>query len=562
MQAVRVGLFVLLVAFVMLQGCSHGKYIYWKPVAVEQSDAISGLLAYQYIALNQVTDNNLAGYCQQLAQTRSSGYQLYLLQLSCAERWLAQPLDQQQFVKASTYYNAALLPLVRAAVNAQDTRSLNLTLRFMPDVDESQQAFSTFYMADDIQTYDDYIQHAVAPGLGIAVVARRDNTAVGIDRYFPPEGIFRPMTVVPVKLDFTDPTQPVLTLRGVYMASARQWQQGEQHYWLTFDKSAPYLCLVEYAVADQLEDDGLFNAEKVEDKLGIYAIEPFSAKKKPILMIHGLNSSPLIWRRLSWAIFSDPELSAKYQIWHAFYPSGPPPFFNAMRLRHLSDDLMHKIFSPSHEPNMIVIGHSMGGIIGKTFVQSTGNTLWDTTFYRTPEALSVDSQTRKTLGDIFIFNARPYVTAAIFLDTPHQGAKTADSWLGRLASAMITLPASMKKVFTNLWTGITAKDIKPAMRGYMSGYGPNSVDVLSPHHPLVKQLNRLPFQVPVYSVVGNKALARCASPLSCPSLNDSVVPYTSAHLAQAQAEIMVQSEHNSYQSTQAIEFIKEILISY
>jgi pimeloyl-ACP methyl ester carboxylesterase len=281
-------------------------------------------------------------------------------------------------------------------------------------------------------------------------------------------------------------------------------------------------------------------------------------------MIHGLNSSPLIWRRLSWAIFSNPQLSARYQVWHAFYPSGPPPFFNAMRLRKHTDDLLQHI-SPDLQAvaanNMILVGHSMGGIISKTFVQNSGTALWDTTFYRPAAELLVDADTRQTLQDIFIFAAKPYVKAVVFIDTPHRGAATADGWIGRLASAMITLPKAVKNVFGNMWLALTKDDIKPAMRGYMRGFGPNSVDVLSPKHPLVQQLTLLPLQVPVYSVIGNNNAGRCADIASCPGLNDSVVPYSSAHLPQAQAEYVVASQHNSYQSPQAIEFILKVLSS-
>ena len=549
---------------VLCQACSSGKYIYWENTAPAHSEAVNGFLAYQYIGLNQVADEAVADYCLQLTAQRSPGYQLYLLQLSCAERWLALPLTGEQRQQAIGYYNRALMPLVRAAISGQDTRPLNLQLKLQVDSDESGQAFEQFFLTADLQAYDPFMLRQQDNGLGITVVGLRENTGAEQDRYFPPEGIFRPLTVMPVKLDFSNPVLPVLTLRGVYMQQPQQWPFGQQQYALNYDPASAYLCLVEAAVADQLETTGLFNADKVEDKLGIYAIEPLSKDKIPLLMIHGLNSSPLIWRRLSWAIFSNPQLSARYQVWHAFYPSGPPPFFNAMRLRKLTDELLQHI-SPDLQAvaanNMVIVGHSMGGIISKTYVQNSGNALWDNTFYRPPAELAVDDDTRRTLEDIFIFTAKPYIKAVVFIDTPHRGAATADGWIGRLASAMITLPQTMKNVFNQMWLALTKEDIKPAMRGFMRGFGPNSVDVLSPKHPLVQQLSQLPLQVPVYSVIGNNDPTRCRSASSCKTLHDSVVPYHSAHLQAAQAEIVVPSQHNSYQSPEAIAFILDILQS-
>ncbi|MDP2713986.1 triacylglycerol lipase [Rheinheimera sp.] len=554
-------LFILLLA---VQGCSQGKYIYWKTPLPAPVEAVNGLLAYQYIALNQLSDSAVPAYCLQLSTQRSPGYQLFLLQLSCAQRWLALPLNTAGQADAMAYYNRALLPLVRAAITGRDTSALNLQLKLELDPDENGLAFEQLFLAADLQAYDPFMLRQQDNGLGIAVVGQRKNTGSELDRYFPPEGIFRPLTVMPVKLDFSNPVLPVLTLRGVYMQQQQHWPVAAQQYPLNYDPASAYLCLVEVAVADQLEKTGLFNADKVEDKLGIYAIEPLSRDKIPVLMIHGLNSSPLIWRRLSWAIFSNPQLAARYQVWHAFYPSGPPPFFNAMRLRKRTDELLLHI-SPDLQAvaanNMLLVGHSMGGIISKTFVQNSGNTLWDATFYRPAAELAVDDDTRRTLEDIFIFTAKPYVKGVVFIDTPHRGAATADGWIGRLASMMITLPKAMKSVFNKMWLALSNDDIKPAMRGYMSGFGPNSVDVLSPRHPLVQQLTRLPLQAPVYSVIGNDEPARCKAFASCPGLNDSVVPYNSAHLDAARDEIVVPSEHNSYQSPQAIEFISNILAS-
>ena len=43
----------------------------------------------------------------------------------------------------------------------------------------------------------------------------------------------------------------------------------------------------------------------------------------------------------------------------------------------------------------------MGGIISKTYVQNSGNALWDTTFYRPPAELPVDDDTRLAVDDWF-----------------------------------------------------------------------------------------------------------------------------------------------------------------
>lgn len=79
----------ILVIVMTCQACSQGKYIYWQQTAPVQTEAINGFFAYQYIALERVADHAIAEYCTLLTTQQTSGYQLFLLQLSCAEHWLA-----------------------------------------------------------------------------------------------------------------------------------------------------------------------------------------------------------------------------------------------------------------------------------------------------------------------------------------------------------------------------------------------------------------------------------------------------------------------------------------
>ncbi|CAM5183403.1 hypothetical protein [Alishewanella longhuensis] len=94
-------------------------------------------------------------------------------------------------------------------------------------------------MATDIQAYDPFILRQQENGLGITVIGQRNNSGIGVDRYFPPEGIFRPLTFMPVKLDFSNPVLPVLTLRGIYMQQQQHWPIAQQQYPLNYDPPQP-----------------------------------------------------------------------------------------------------------------------------------------------------------------------------------------------------------------------------------------------------------------------------------------------------------------------------------
>lgn len=148
---------------------------------------------------------------------------------------------------------------------------------------------------------------------------------------------------------------------------------------------------------------------------------------------------------------------------------------------------------------------------------------------------------------------------SIFIETPHKGSATSRGFIGRVASAIITLPMSMREVFSSIWKGNVATFVKPEMKPYMTRTGPNSVRVLSPQHPLTQEFSELHPVVPFFSVIGNNNPATCPDFLDCPDMTDGVVNYASAHLKGAQQEIVVHSAHNAYQSPAAIAFILKTL---
>jgi hypothetical protein len=346
------------------------------------------------------------------------------------------------------------------------------------------------------------------------------------------------------------------------MELPRKISFGNLSHQLTYDLATPLLMLTEAGKIDSYELTGLFRSQDVEKKLGLYALERLSSEKKPILMIHGLNSSPLIWRRLSWAIYSDPELSAQYQIWHAFYPSGPPPFFNAMRLRMLFNDLLDEVFPAderSETPFVWLIGHSMGGIISRTFVVDSENKLWDKAFNVRSEQLGIPALELAEIEDIFKFSTQPTIEGVVFIDTPHKGSNQATGFIARLVSAVITLPKSMSRSIRSLWKAEGNNYVTPEMRPFVLASGPDSVRTLSPKNPLLMELSQLPPTVKSLSIIGSNRLADCSTFTLCPDLTDGVVPYASAHLPSATRELIVQSKHNSYQSGEAIALILEEL---
>ncbi|WP_337840469.1 hypothetical protein [Rheinheimera sp.] len=544
---------LLIFVSLLLGACSSPHFLRLLP-STQQALEANQLFAYQYAAMQQLNPAALRSHCAELALLPEHAANSALRQLSCARLWLPVTQSAGEKAQAVHLYNQSLNQLLLQLHPRQKLSRPALRLELLPVTDETgarlNQWWPTSLFSSDRKEYQ-----PPTDGLGVSIVAARERSDQPVDLNYPPEGVYRSYTVLLERLEFGEAQQIKLFFR------AYNGQQAKQQA-LRFDAAASYLWLMQHAKVMDFELSGLFSAADSEERYGVFSVTPLSADKIPVLMIHGLNSSPVIWFELSLAILQQPELAARYQIWHAFYPSGPPPFFNAMRLRQKTDALLARLQQQECSPalqQMVVIGHSMGGLISKTFIQNSGYTLWDRTFLQRPEQLDVPAKQLSSIRDIFLFEARPYVDKVIFIDTPHGGSEMSESWLGRLTSAFITLPGSFVGLFRQLLDKIGMDQLTPAMQPYFSAGGPNSVQVLSPSHPLVQGLNQLPYQRPVYSIVGSNGALSCVDTQSCSQLTDGVVPYLSAHQAKAEQQLIVSSNHNSYRSPEALAFILTLL---
>jgi hypothetical protein len=56
----------------------------------------------------------------------------------------------------------------------------------------------------------------------------------------------------------------------------------------------------------------------------IYLLDPYDPNKTPLLMVHGLQSTPIAFAVLVNELRQDPEIRDKYQVWQFYYASGTP----------------------------------------------------------------------------------------------------------------------------------------------------------------------------------------------------------------------------------------------
>ena len=302
----------------------------------------------------------------------------------------------------------------------------------------------------------------------------------------------------------------------------------------------------------------LLDSSEYMSKLGLIALERPSAERIPVVFVHGLMSRPATWENVINELSTDIVLQRHYQVYTFRYPSGVPIVYSAAKLRENLASL-HKTLERQGKGRlhhqMVLIGHSMGGLVSKGQVQDSGDRLWVNLLGGTPEKLGLTPSEYEALKSYMEFDPNPSVSRVIFAATPHRGSQVADSSLAHIGRRLVKLPGQTFGSTFSILESIAKRDPK---LGELFSHGmPTSVDNLSPESPYVKVATSLPFRpgVQLHSIIGNKD----GRPLTDPKCSDGFVPYSSSHLEGVRSELVVRSDHSVHERPEAIEEMRRIL---
>ncbi|MFT6372945.1 MAG: hypothetical protein ACJAZT_001701, partial [Gammaproteobacteria bacterium] len=447
---------------------------------------ISGCSSYKFLTFNKKQSNLFAEETFNVANfsnaTKDELYQMCLSLgrdslddmvrlLACTNELLARDkLSSEQQNFAITEYNLSLNEIISPLINNKKQTPYsfgNLSITFDTDLQ------GDIYLLSDLSLHDQELQFTVFGELGVAGVFARKNTTQGNDEYYPLEGIYRPINFNLSELRKIG-SKWQLKIASEILLKQQSKIMGKNKYFLNYSPAAAYLVLLEQADIDQLSWTGMINPGDADYRRGIFAIEELNDKKTPILMTHGLNSDPSIWLKLTLAMLNDQQLHERFQIWHAYYPSGSPPFYNAMMIRSRLKNMLLKHPGLNTKSKGVFIGHSMGGIVNKAMVTSSDYQLWDATFTLRPDGL-LEQSSDYDVEKIFIFEPVFTKNISFFVDTPHKGSNTANSLVGYLASGLITLPDQFLDLFRSFINRIGTDKLTLGMLPFLQDFGPNSV---------------------------------------------------------------------------------------
>ncbi len=325
---------------------------------------------------------------------------------------------------------------------------------------------------------------------------------------------------------------------------------------LESDLTTPMAYMLE---GSELFDLGLMSflgrePNKIPD--GLYMTDPYRPGKIPVVFVHGTASNPVWWAKMFNTLRFDPLIREKYQFWYFVYTSNKPITSSARELRDALRDKVASLDPQGKDPalqQMVVAGHSQGGLLTKFTAVDTGEILVRALTGKDLDELQMSEDSKARVRDLLVLKPLPFVKEVIFLSTPHRGSFRSKEWNRNLLRWLVTLPITLVQNSLEYYDYMT-DDVKKMMGGKNTVF--TSADGMSPDNPLLKALAEIPLAPGVrgHSIIAVKTDGD-------PKLgNDGVVEYTSAHLDGMASELIVSSGHSSQLNPLAIDEVRRILV--
>ena len=273
-------------------------------------------------------------------------------------------------------------------------------------------------------------------------------------------------------------------------------------------------------------------------------------------MVHGLISTPLAWIPMLNELLRDPVIQSKYQFMLYMYPTGVPIPIAAAGLRESLVQAKMMYDPDGRDPafeQMVLLGHSMGGILSRTVAVASGDQFWRLYSDRPFDEILGPREVLDELRRYFFFEPLPFISRVVLLATPHRGSEMSRGVVGRVGTSLISDPDHIHKLLYQL-----VKQNPDAFDSRQFRRLPTSIETLEPNSPILTALLNMqppppPHAIQFHSIIGS------LRPTGVDKSTDGVVPYSSSHLVGVASEKVVRSDHGVQKNPEAIREVRRIL---
>ena len=441
--------------------------------------------------------------------------------------------------------------------------------------------FERFELVNDYET-SGLDNHYHTFGLGVPLIAVRkqqEDSRLAYEKYYPPD-LTLPMTafmsLVPGELESlnrgTSVSGPDFNVRRAMLTL---YDPLEKTQVTTESKVVPLesdiTTPLAYGLKNPLVNKGVYatasllNAEFAPESYGMYMLEPYDPTKIPVLMVHGLWSTPATWVHMFNDLRANQDIRENCQFWFYSYPTGQPFWISAQQMRRDLANIKREL-DPGGDSRsldqMVLVGHSMGGLISMLQTMESGDNFWNIVSDESIGNLRGEQATVDLLREIFYFHPNPSIERVVTIATPRQGSQFANyatRWVGK---RLITLPTVVTQDINELAT-LNQDKLKASSLLTRA----TSIDSLATDDPVFAAMAAAQQSagVTTHNIIGRlpAGLVRKITKTNSTSSGDGIVSIESAHCETAKSEIFVASEHQEvHQHPGCIYEVRRILLEH
>src|SRR5215831_12137685 len=245
-------------------------------------------------------------------------------------------------------------------------------------------------------------------GAPIAVVGRTENPHFRQQYEF--RRVYAPITAIvrfsgrQAQLEFIDPL------------NTERITLNKRAFPLAADFHAPTALLIARERPERVGLARVLNPGAYADTAILCRLQPFDPARTPVIFVHGLQETGASWVPMMASLRDDRWIREHYQFWYFSYPSGYPYPYAAALLRQDLDGIKRAF--PNHK-RVVLIGHSMGGLICRLMITDADDKIWRDFFATPPTKTPLTAESYRRLKEVFVFSHRPEVSRVIFISTPH-----------------------------------------------------------------------------------------------------------------------------------------------